>query len=54
MMLSPERRRAMHALYAFARMVDDIVDHADHPLRVLDPRDATRHQPCIDMGPNSV
>ncbi|MCM6773355.1 phytoene/squalene synthase family protein [Nocardia sp. CDC159] len=25
-LLSPERRRAMHALYAFARTVDDIVD----------------------------
>ncbi|MBC7303727.1 MAG: phytoene/squalene synthase family protein [Nocardia sp.] len=39
-LLSPERRRAVHALYAFARMVDDIVDHADDPARVLDPQDA--------------
>ncbi|MGW0329417.1 phytoene/squalene synthase family protein [Nocardia sp. NPDC003183] len=42
-LLSPERRRAVHALYAFARMVDDIVDHADNPARVLDPRDGARH-----------
>ncbi|MFE9579794.1 phytoene/squalene synthase family protein [Nocardia sp. NPDC006044] len=28
-LLSAERRPAVHALYAFARMVDDIVDHAD-------------------------
>ncbi len=40
-LLSPERRRAVHALYAFARVVDDIVDHADNPARVLDPHDAT-------------
>ncbi len=38
-LLTPPRRRAVHALYAFARMVDDIVDHADNPARVLDPRD---------------
>ncbi|MGY0497740.1 phytoene/squalene synthase family protein [Nocardia sp. FBN12] len=44
-LLSPERRRAVHALYAFARMVDDIVDHADDPARVLDPRDAARRTP---------
>ncbi|WP_051022298.1 phytoene/squalene synthase family protein [Nocardia pneumoniae] len=30
-LLSPERRPAVHALYAFARMVDDIVDHAGQP-----------------------
>ncbi|WP_446221617.1 phytoene/squalene synthase family protein [Nocardia sp. IBHARD005] len=41
-LLSPERRRAVHALYAFARMVDDIVDHADNPARVLDPDDGAR------------
>ncbi|MFD0362527.1 phytoene/squalene synthase family protein [Nocardia sp. GCM10030253] len=28
-LLSAERRPAVHALYAFARTVDDIVDHAD-------------------------
>ncbi|MGQ4600512.1 squalene/phytoene synthase family protein [Nocardia sp. R6R-6] len=28
-LLSPERRPAVHALYAFARMVDDVVDRAD-------------------------
>ncbi|MFC4123524.1 phytoene/squalene synthase family protein [Nocardia rhizosphaerae] len=38
-LLTPPRRRAVHALYAFARMVDDIVDHADNPTRVLDPHD---------------
>ncbi|MFC4374366.1 phytoene/squalene synthase family protein [Nocardia halotolerans] len=38
-LLSPDRRRAVHALYAFARMVDDIVDHADNTAHVLDPRD---------------
>ncbi|WP_280306505.1 phytoene/squalene synthase family protein [Nocardia neocaledoniensis] len=36
-LLTPPRRRAVHALYAFARMVDDIVDHADDPTHVLDP-----------------
>ncbi|MBF6300358.1 phytoene/squalene synthase family protein [Nocardia amamiensis] len=30
-LLSAERRPAVHALYAFARMVDDIVDRADQP-----------------------
>ncbi|MGW5923379.1 phytoene/squalene synthase family protein [Nocardia fluminea] len=39
-LLSPQRRRAVHALYAFARMVDDLVDHADNPDHVLDPRDS--------------
>nr|WP_232542178.1 phytoene/squalene synthase family protein [Nocardia bovistercoris] len=28
-LLSPDRRRAVHALYAFARSVDDIVDNAE-------------------------
>ncbi|MFD6401108.1 phytoene/squalene synthase family protein [Nocardia sp. NPDC060249] len=41
-LLSPERRRAVHALYAFARMVDDLVDHAGNTARVLDPRDDAR------------
>ncbi|MEV0856862.1 phytoene/squalene synthase family protein [Nocardia fluminea] len=41
-LLSPERRRAVHALYAFARMVDDIVDHAGNPAHVLDPHDGAR------------
>ncbi|MFD3593281.1 phytoene/squalene synthase family protein [Nocardia sp. NPDC058640] len=52
-LLSPERRRAVHALYAFARMVDDIVDHADNPARVLDPRDATAHRlaPLTEVSP---
>ncbi|KAF0842480.1 phytoene/squalene synthase family protein [Nocardia caishijiensis] len=44
-LLSPRRRRAVHALYAFARMVDDIVDHADDPGRVLDPVDRTAALP---------
>ncbi|MFD4444682.1 phytoene/squalene synthase family protein [Nocardia sp. NPDC058519] len=48
-LLSPERRRAVHALYAFARMVDDIVDHADDTARVLDPRDGTRQY--VDVSP---
>ncbi|WP_159840374.1 phytoene/squalene synthase family protein [Nocardia sp. CY41] len=30
-LLSAERRPAVHALYAFARMVDDVVDRADRP-----------------------
>ncbi|WP_194819390.1 phytoene/squalene synthase family protein [Nocardia sp. XZ_19_385] len=29
-LLAAPRRPAVHALYAFARMVDDIVDHAQH------------------------
>ncbi|WP_110040892.1 phytoene/squalene synthase family protein [Nocardia neocaledoniensis] len=40
-LLTPPRRRAVHALYAFARMVDDIVDHADDPTHLLDPRGAS-------------
>ncbi|MFE3194460.1 phytoene/squalene synthase family protein [Nocardia sp. NPDC059240] len=32
-LLEPERRPAVHALYAFARLVDDIVDAADAPGR---------------------
>ncbi|MGK8524547.1 phytoene/squalene synthase family protein [Nocardia asteroides] len=32
-LLSAERRPAVHALYAFARMVDDVVDRADRPDR---------------------
>ncbi|MEV6064579.1 phytoene/squalene synthase family protein [Nocardia asteroides] len=48
-LLTPPRRRAVHALYAFARMVDDIVDHAGDPARVLDPRDGAR--PTTPGGP---
>ncbi|MEV0436859.1 phytoene/squalene synthase family protein [Nocardia sp. NPDC050413] len=44
-LLSPERRRAVHALYAFARMVDDIVDHTDDPAWVLDPADRPQALP---------
>ncbi|MFC6012000.1 phytoene/squalene synthase family protein [Nocardia lasii] len=48
-LLSPDRRRAVHAMYAFARMVDDIVDHADHPHHVLDPLDTVlRRVPAVD------
>ncbi|MFC9999870.1 phytoene/squalene synthase family protein [Nocardia sp. NPDC127526] len=32
-LLGPERRPAVHALYAFARMVDDIVDDSAAPVR---------------------
>lgn len=32
-LLEPERRPAVHALYAFARLVDDIVDAYDAPSR---------------------
>ncbi|MEV6773213.1 phytoene/squalene synthase family protein [Nocardia sp. NPDC051030] len=35
-LLEPERRPAVHALYAFARMVDDVVDDADAPARSLE------------------
>ncbi|WP_084759504.1 phytoene/squalene synthase family protein [Nocardia mangyaensis] len=34
-LLSAPRRQAVHALYAFARMVDDIVDHANDPAQGL-------------------
>ncbi|WP_336086023.1 phytoene/squalene synthase family protein [Nocardia sp. SSK8] len=52
-LLTPPQRRAVHALYAFARMVDDIVDHADNPTHVLDPREtrarSTRPRPVEDL-----
>ncbi|WP_084524197.1 phytoene/squalene synthase family protein [Nocardia inohanensis] len=35
-LLEAERRPAVHALYAFARMVDDIVDAADAPTRAAE------------------
>ncbi|MGW4327211.1 phytoene/squalene synthase family protein [Nocardia sp. NPDC004573] len=35
-LLSAERRPAVHALYAFARMVDDVVDRADSPAGASD------------------
>ncbi|MGW2664200.1 phytoene/squalene synthase family protein [Nocardia tengchongensis] len=35
-LLEPERRPAVHALYAFARLVDDIVDASDAPSRSAD------------------
>ncbi|GAB0106873.1 phytoene/squalene synthase family protein [Nocardia sp. JMUB6875] len=35
-LLEPERRPAVHALYAFARLVDDIVDAADAPNRAAE------------------
>ncbi|WP_460727647.1 phytoene/squalene synthase family protein [Nocardia heshunensis] len=35
-LLEPERRPAVHALYAFARLVDDIVDAADAPGRATE------------------
>ncbi|MEC3958426.1 phytoene/squalene synthase family protein [Nocardia sp. CDC153] len=35
-LLEPERRPAVHALYAFARLVDDIVDASDAPERAAE------------------
>ncbi|MGW4356620.1 phytoene/squalene synthase family protein [Nocardia sp. NPDC004582] len=35
-LLEPERRPAVHALYAFARLVDDIVDASDAPSRATE------------------
>lgn len=35
-LLEPERRPAVHALYAFARLVDDIVDASDAPSRAAE------------------
>lgn len=35
-LLEPERRPAVHALYAFARTVDDIVDASDAPSRAAE------------------
>ncbi|MFE6923913.1 phytoene/squalene synthase family protein [Nocardia sp. NPDC057663] len=51
-LLSAPRRRAVHALYAFARMVDDIVDHAGDPARVLDPRDGA--DVALPVGPAAI
>jgi phytoene synthase len=51
-LLSAERRPAVHALYAFARMVDDIVDHAE-ALDLADTPDpaavAHRVQDCAEL-----
>ncbi|WP_280221645.1 phytoene/squalene synthase family protein [Nocardia neocaledoniensis] len=46
-LLTPPRRRAVHALYAFARMVDDIVDHADDHAHRLDPRGDAPAEPTL-------
>lgn len=43
-LLSAPRRRAVHALYAFARMVDDIVDHADRSADVAWQLDVVERQ----------
>ncbi|MEV0342292.1 phytoene/squalene synthase family protein [Nocardia sp. NPDC050713] len=46
-LLSAPRRPAVHALYAFARMVDDIVDHADASHgRQPNPAETSRQSPA--------
>ncbi|WP_107655131.1 phytoene/squalene synthase family protein [Nocardia suismassiliense] len=49
-LLSAERRPAVHALYAFARMVDDIVDHAETDVAQRYPG-AVREQELPEHGP---
>jgi len=52
-LLPPERRPAVHALYAFARTVDDIVDHgASDAARQLD-RIEGRLRARLDGGPTA-
>ncbi|WP_406237810.1 phytoene/squalene synthase family protein [Nocardia sp. NBC_01009] len=49
-LLSAERRPAVHALYAFARTVDDIVDHTDAIEGTLDPAAiAYRGEDCAGL-----
>ncbi|MFI9403889.1 phytoene/squalene synthase family protein [Nocardia sp. NPDC052316] len=43
-LLTAERRPAVHALYAFARMVDDIVDHAETDVAQRYPGVAREHE----------
>ncbi|MFI6165747.1 phytoene/squalene synthase family protein [Nocardia sp. NPDC051052] len=43
-LLSAERRPAVHALYAFARMVDDIVDHAETDVAQRYPNQIREHE----------
>ncbi|MFC9895497.1 phytoene/squalene synthase family protein [Nocardia sp. NPDC127579] len=54
-LLSAPRRPAVHALYAFARQVDDIVDHGAHadPGTELDRLEA-RLRAALDTGPATV
>ncbi|QBS44052.1 phytoene/squalene synthase family protein [Nocardia sp. CS682] len=49
-LLSAERRPAVHALYAFARMVDDIVDHAETDVAQRYPGDV-REPELPEHGP---
>ncbi|WP_239476582.1 phytoene/squalene synthase family protein [Nocardia arizonensis] len=48
-LLTPDRRRAVHALYAFARIVDDIVDHAESDRGPL--HSAERHRVPAHASP---
>ncbi|MFE7801843.1 phytoene/squalene synthase family protein [Nocardia sp. NPDC057440] len=48
-LLSAERRPAVHALYAFARTVDDIVDHTDAIEGTLDPVATARVEDCAGL-----
>ncbi|MFI6044319.1 phytoene/squalene synthase family protein [Nocardia sp. NPDC051321] len=43
-LLSAQRRPAVHALYAFARMVDDIVDHAETDVAQRYPNQMRKHE----------
>ncbi|GAB2673166.1 phytoene/squalene synthase family protein [Nocardia goodfellowii] len=56
-LLAASRRPAVHALYAFARMVDDIVDHAQRP--PTEPAGAVdliekRLRTALEQGPETV
>ncbi|MEV0030996.1 phytoene/squalene synthase family protein [Nocardia sp. NPDC050793] len=49
-LLSAHRRPAVHALYAFARMVDDIVDHAEPSLARTGRADSTSPESLLTLG----
>ena len=55
-LLSSEQRSAIHAVYAFCRIADDIVDHADasDPASAERELDAWKHQLVVPRNPVAI
>ena len=47
-MFPAERRRALHAIYAFCRLADDIADDPEHPRRSRRDPGALARRSCVD------